>query len=125
MSETSRKASDRPKLVSLKPSVGLLNTAKTSALTGNTGEDRSWRADKQGSTARLYTYRWQQASKGFLREHPLCQCPACQEGAVRVRPATVVDHHIPHRGDYATFWDRSNWTAMAAECHNLKTRQGL
>lgn len=119
---TKAKPSDRPKLANLRPGIALLDTAKATPLTGGTGEDRSWRADKRGSTERLYTYKWQQASKGFLRQHPLCQCPDCRDGLVRVRPATVVDHHIPHRGDYATFWDRSNWTAMAKACHDLKTQ---
>ncbi|MBI4290329.1 MAG: HNH endonuclease [Betaproteobacteria bacterium] len=69
----------------------------------------------------LYTYRWKQASKGFLREHPLCQCPECDEGRKRVRVATVTDHQIPHRGDLRLFWDRTNWKAMAKECHDAKT----
>lgn len=67
---------------------------------------------------RLYGYAWQKASKGFLAEHPLCQCPMCDEGRLRVSAATVVDHHIPHRGDYEKFWDQSNWRAMAKECHD-------
>ena len=38
-----------------------------------------------------------------------------------MRAASVVDHKQPHRGDYAKFWERSNWQAMAKECHDLKT----
>jgi len=37
-------------------------------------EPNQWRANKtnQGSTARGYGYRWQQARKQWLLEHPLC-----------------------------------------------------
>lgn len=68
--------------------------------------------------AGLYNYRWQKASKAFLAEHPLCQCPECDDGNRRVREATVVDHKRPHRGDPELFWDVNNWQAMAKECHD-------
>ncbi len=83
----------------------------------------SWRTDKQGSTARGYTYRWQQESKAFLRTHPLCQCPDCDDGRKRVTVATVVDHRIPHRGDIDRFWDQSNWQSMAEACQDAKTQR--
>ena len=76
---------------------------------------------RESSTARGYGYRWQQASKGFLRSHPLCQCPECREGTVRLLKADVVDHRIPHKGDMTLFWDRNNWQAMAKVCHDKKT----
>lgn len=68
----------------------------------------------------LYGYRWQKVSKLFLAEHPLCECGECR-AAGRIRPATVVDHVIPHRGDADLFWDRGNWCAMAKQCHDRKT----
>jgi 5-methylcytosine-specific restriction protein A len=109
------------KLATLKPRLATLNTAKAAPLQSQ----GSWRAGvkQQSSTARGYTYKWQQASKGFLRKHPLCSCPDCDEGRKRVTAATVVDHHIPHRGDMTLFWDRSNWRAMAKECHDAKTQR--
>ena len=73
------------------------------------------------STERGYGYRWQKASKGFLRAHPLCQCSECDDGRIRVRIATVVDHKKPHRGDMTLFWDSSNWQSMTKECHDKKT----
>ncbi len=73
------------------------------------------------STQRGYGYRWQKVSKAFLRAHPLCQCPDCQEGKLRLKPSEVVDHIIPHKGDMSLFWDPSNWQAMAKECHDRKT----
>ena len=85
----------------------------------------SWRAGKSGANARGYTYVWQKARERFLRQNPLCQCPDCDEGRKRARPALVVDHKTPHRGDERLFWDEANWQAMAKECHDAKTQREL
>jgi len=79
-------------------------------------EPGQWREDKKvGSAARGYGYKWQKAREQFLLEHPLCvRCKA--EGIVR--PANVVDHATPHRGDAALFWDRKNWQSLCTNCHN-------
>ncbi len=66
----------------------------------------------------LYGYRWQRERLQFLAEHPLCQCPDCDEGRKRTRAASVVDHKKPHRGDVELFWDRGNWQALAKQCHD-------
>jgi 5-methylcytosine-specific restriction protein A len=76
---------------------------------------------RESSTKRGYGYRWQQTSKGFLKAHPLCQCPNCKEGEIRLRKAEVVDHIKPHDGDMQLFWDRTNWQAMNKQCHDIKT----
>ena len=76
---------------------------------------------RESSTKRGYGYKWQQAREQFLREHPLCECPDCQAGKLRVTVATVVDHRIPHKGDKKLFWDRKNWQAMSKPCHDKKT----
>ncbi|KQT37691.1 HNH endonuclease signature motif containing protein [Methylophilus sp. Leaf414] len=87
------------------------------------------------SSERGYDYKWQQASKGFLGKHPLCECPDCEAGNIRVRPSEVLDHIIPHKlGDAiesgdperiaiarSLFWDRNNWMAMNKQCHDKKT----
>jgi len=91
------------------------------ALTAQGRCERHRESVRENAHARGYTRRWQNAARAFLREHPLCQCPECDEGRVRTRAATVVDHHIPHRGDRALFWDRSNWRALAKRCHDRKT----
>lgn len=78
----------------------------------------SWRTSGMSATQRGYDYRWQKASKAFLSQHPLCQCPNCDDGNVRVTAATLVDHRIPHNGDMTLFWDRSNWQALAKPCHD-------
>jgi 5-methylcytosine-specific restriction protein A len=84
-------------------------------------EQREHDQGRGGSTERGYGYRWQKASKAYLRAHPLCQCPDCQEGKLRIVVANVVDHRIPHRGDMNLFWDSTNWQSMAKECHDRKT----
>jgi 5-methylcytosine-specific restriction enzyme A len=66
-----------------------------------------------------YTYQWQQARERFLMCHPFCECEQCYGKAVR---AEVVDHKVPHRGNYDLFWDESNWQALAKRCHDRKTR---
>lgn len=78
--------------------------------------------DRQRGTAteRGYNWRWQQASRAFLREHPLCECKECR-ALGRIIPSEVTDHRIPHRGDPVLFWDRSNWQAMSKTCHDRKT----
>lgn len=112
------------RLQTIKPRVATIPGRLHATLQATPG---SWRTeDKQGSsTARGYTYKWQQASNAFLRKHPLCQCPDCDEGRKRITPSSVVDHHIPHRGDMALFWDRSNWRALAKPCHDRKTQHEL
>lgn len=80
------------------------------------------RQDKERGTAaqRGYGYRWQKYTKVFLGEHPLCECEECKKLG-RLLPATVVDHIIPHKGDYNLFWDPDNHQAMAKRCHDRKT----
>lgn len=82
---------------------------------------RKAEAQRGSASARGYGTAWQKASKAFLRAHPLCQCSECDEGRKRVTAAQVVDHIVPHRGDQALFWDRTNWQSMAKRCHDRKT----
>lgn len=62
-----------------------------------------------------YGYRWQQAREGWLRKNPLCI--RCERAGLK-KPATVVDHIQPHRGDMVLFWDRSNWQSLCTHCHS-------
>ena len=94
----------------------------TSRCPEHTREKQLLQDQHKGSPSkRGYGRRWQATSKGFLRSHPLCQCPDCDEGHKQLTAATVVDHVIPHRGDMALFWDPHNWQAMAKRCHDRKT----
>ena len=69
-------------------------------------------------TERGYSNRWLKARATYLRSHPLCL--ACQSGGV-VKPATEVDHIIPHKGDQTLFWNSSNWQPLCKPCHSAKT----
>lgn len=71
-----------------------------------------------GASARGYNYRWQKASKAFLRAHPFC-AECLRHG--RYTKAEVVDHIVPHRGDYELFWNRDNWQPLCKSCHDRKT----
>jgi len=71
-----------------------------------------------GSAARGYGYKWQQASKAFLRAHPLCA--ECRRQG-RYTQAEVVDHIVPHRGNRELFWNRANWQPLCKHCHDRKT----
>ncbi|MDU4255568.1 HNH endonuclease signature motif containing protein [Pseudomonas sp.] len=51
----------------------------------------------------------------FLHANPLCA--ECMKLGRR-RPATVVDHIVPHRGDSVLFWRRSNWQPLCKPCHD-------
>ncbi len=76
--------------------------------------------ERGSANARGYNYRWQIRSKRYLAEHPLCAI--CQKkNPPVVRGAAVVDHIIPHKGNYDLFWDESNWQSACKECHDIKT----
>lgn len=79
---------------------------------------RDARADKKRGTSsqRGYTGAWDKARKEFLARHRWCRrCGA---------PASVVDHVIPHRGDQAIFWDKTQWQPLCTPCHSgAKQRQ--
>lgn len=97
-------------LKTLKSALPVLNTNRVPTM-----QSGGWRTSQQGSTARGYGYRWQQARARHLRAHPLCvMCQA--EG--RVAAASVVDHITPHRGDQSRFWDESNWQSLCAHHHS-------
>lgn len=77
--------------------------------------------DRRGNSAeRGYGERWRKARKGYLRKHSMC-AECTRRGFVA--SATVVDHIIPHRGDFAfLFWESAhNWQPLCEGCHNEKT----
>ena len=84
------------------------------------GKQTASQHDKRrgNSTQRGYTYQWQKAREAYLLAHPLCV--DCQK-ADKVRPATEVDHIIPHQGDQELFWDESNWQGLCKPHHSEKT----
>lgn len=71
---------------------------------------------------RGYTSRWDKASKNYLKANPLCaQCGINN----KKRPATLVDHIMPHRLDNLLFWRVTNWQSLCKNCHAIKTGKGL
>lgn len=75
----------------------------------------SWRPAGASSNERGYTWAWRKARAEFLEANPLCvMC----EGLGVIEPARIVDHKIPHRGDQAVFWDRSNWQGLCTNHHS-------
>lgn len=77
---------------------------------------------RENATVRGYDTRWRAARKRYLRGHPLCL--ECQRNG-RTRPATVVDHVLPHRGNEDLFWDQNNWQPLCKGCHDKKTGNNL
>lgn len=75
--------------------------------------------DRANAFDRGYNSRWQKASKRFLLKNPFCL--ECERNRI-LKPATIVDHIKPHRGDKALFWDESNWQSLCKRCHDRKTR---
>ncbi|MFD2704072.1 HNH endonuclease [Salibacterium lacus] len=77
-------------------------------------------ADKKRGTAtqRGYDARWRKARAWYLKRHSLCV--HCRQKN-RYTPADVVDHIMPHRGDYGLFWDEENWQSLCKACHDKKT----
>lgn len=74
--------------------------------------ERKARFDAKRPTARArgYTSKYQEARDGFLKANPNCaRCGA---------PSSVLHHVVPHRGDKKLFWDRKNWAAVCAPCHD-------
>ena len=59
---------------------------------------------------KMYGSRWQKARATFLSHNPDC--------AMCGRPAEVVDHIIPHKGNQQLFWDTDNWQPLCTVCHN-------
>jgi len=74
--------------------------------------ERKARFDEKrpSSSRRGYNGKWERAKSAWLETHTRCR--RCG------KPATVVDHITPHKGDMALFWDRANWQPLCAPCHN-------
>jgi 5-methylcytosine-specific restriction protein A len=72
--------------------------------------------------SRLYdTQRWKRLSAKVRQLETTCR--ACYVEGRPPKPSRHVDHIVPHRGDLARFYDRTNVQALCAECHSAKTRR--
>lgn len=68
------------------------------------------------SRERGYTTKWDKASRAFLGKHRICL--ACELAGFDQR-TEVTDHIVPHKGDKALFWDRTNWQACCRWHHDV------
>jgi 5-methylcytosine-specific restriction protein A len=76
--------------------------------------------DKSAPHQSMYNRQWRNARAAFLTANP--QCVECERRNI-LKPAEVVDHIIPHRGDTRLFWDRKNWQPLCKRCHDIKTNK--
>ena len=76
------------------------------------------RDNRPSAASRGYGSRWRKYRIFFLTTHPLCVI--CKNENM-VTSATVVDHIIPHKGDMAKFWDKTNHQALCKCHHDIKT----
>lgn len=56
-----------------------------------------------------------------LSAEPLCRM--CKERFDRMRPATVCDHIIPHKGDEFLFFSFENTQSLCKECHDTHKKR--
>lgn len=70
---------------------------------------------KRGSSQeRGYDSAWKKASKEWLRKHRWCNI-------CKIKPAELVDHIIPHKGNKKLFWDdKNNWQPSCKSCNSSK-----
>lgn len=61
------------------------------------------------------TREWAALRASQLRAEP--ECRLCAKVG-RVRPAVVVDHIIPHKGDRMLFFDPHNLQSLCRRCHD-------
>lgn len=96
-------------LKTLRPRVAVLGNRLPTIQPGG------WRTSDQTAAQRGYGWKWQQAREQHLKANPICiMCEA--EGLFVL--GNTVDHIVPHRGDQARFWDRSNWQTLCAAHHS-------
>jgi 5-methylcytosine-specific restriction enzyme A len=72
--------------------------------------------DHRNAWHRWYdTPRWQRIRSFQLMEHPLCAI--CLESRGMVVPASVVDHVVPHKGDWTAFCT-GKLQSLCKPCHD-------
>jgi 5-methylcytosine-specific restriction endonuclease McrA len=77
-------------------------------------------ARRPSARERGYDGEWRKARAEYLTMHPHCR--ECATHGV-IRPATLVDHIKPHRGDKRLFWSRTNWQPLCTPCHSREKQR--
>lgn len=90
--------------------LGKAHDKKLDAAAHSTDKDARPTAAQRG-----YGSKWRTARATYLASHPLCKD---HEQRGHIVAATIVDHIVPHRGDLALFWSRSNWQPLCKPCHD-------
>jgi 5-methylcytosine-specific restriction enzyme A len=67
----------------------------------------------------MYGRRWQRYRLVYLATHALCVDPY-GDHAPAIAASEVVDHIIPHRGNYSLFWNPGNHQALCVVCNSKK-----
>ena len=71
-----------------------------------------------GQVKRWYdSPRWRNLRKWFLSKPENMFCAICLKRGRQV-VATIVDHKIPHEGNYQLFWDTTNLQGLCSSCHS-------
>jgi 5-methylcytosine-specific restriction protein A len=65
---------------------------------------------------------WLDARAAQLAQEPLCETHLLQYD--EIKPANVVHHREPHRGDWAKFIDQDNLASVCKECHDGEIQRG-
>lgn len=71
---------------------------------------------RESAARRGYGRKWRDFRREWFRDQPLC--------VLCGKPATELDHVIPHRGNMDLFWDEGNLQGLCKECHVKKTARG-
>jgi len=69
--------------------------------------------ERPSASRRGYDAAWRRIRKAFLRAHPMCEWPGCDE------PATEPDHILPRKAGGTDDWD--NLRAFCHVHHSRKT----
>lgn len=78
------------------------------------------RDDRRGAAAALYrqwykTREWAAARVAQFKRQPFCERHLARGQRV---PATVVNHRVPHKGNWALFIDPANHESTCKPCHD-------
>jgi len=83
---------------------------------------RESQARRPEGHARAYDTRWTRVSRGYLKRHPMCECPQCAPlPQWRQQVATEVDHIDGLGPDGPRGYDEHNMMAMSKAHHSRKT----
>ena len=76
---------------------------------------------KQGEFNKMYqSVRWKTRRRLILKQRPFCV--ECKKKN-RLVFAEVIDHIIPHKGNWTLFLDPDNLQPLCRKCHGIKSQK--